>query len=203
MWGNRCFSPSISNNVFEEWAPGLKLHFVHWRLLDVEISDRGSGGCTAFANNTNLDEAAKSKPPIFSQTIECSIFRRCCKTDIPDFWVKTLCFSVFLSPIVSAGKKVRLVSVGETEAANSFSWKTSSWLRSWFRKEKLMSSYSALRDWNTPRMVDENVWILLLTFVLPGESLEDGVNGGPIVKFWTYVCFCVVFIEWCLLLCLC
>ena len=44
-------------------------------------------------------------------------------------------------------------------------------------------------------MVDENVWILLLTFVLPGESLEDGVNGGPIVKFWTYVCFCVVFIE--------
>ena len=44
-------------------------------------------------------------------------------------------------------------------------------------------------------MVDENVWILLLTFVLPGESLEDGVIGGPIVKFWTYVCFCVVFIE--------
>ena len=86
MWGNRCFFPLISNNVFEELDPGLKLHFVHWRLLDVKISDRGSGGCTGFANNTNLDEAAKSKPPIFSQTIECSIFRRCCKTDIPDFW---------------------------------------------------------------------------------------------------------------------
>ena len=41
-------------------------------------------------------------------------------------------------------------------------------------------------------MVHENFWILLLTFVLPGESLEDGANGDPIVKFWTCVCFCVV-----------
>ena len=44
-------------------------------------------------------------------------------------------------------------------------------------------------------MVHENFWILLLTFVLPGESLEDGANWDPIMKSWTGVCFCVVFIE--------
>ena len=148
--------------------------------------------------NQSLQFSVKQSNAVFLEGVERLIFQT-----FDRFCVKTLCFSVFLSPTLSAGKKVRLVSGGETEAASSFSWKTSSWLRSWFRKEKLMSSYSALRDWNTPRMVHENFWILLLTFVLPGESLADGVNGGPIVKFWTYVCFCVVFIEWCLLLCLC